>query len=430
MGVSKVEFGDETLIDLTNDTVNENNLLEGATAHGANGEEVVGSVVVTDDYEELNNHPLVNGVELIGDKTSDDLKITWHGTKAEYDAITDKDENTLYIIEDEELIATTEQLGLVKPDGTTITIDEDGTISADSKTRILELNSPLSEIGILNTLKDNEGYECSGFFYNTDKNVYCEFEGLYSGYNISGETVHFGYCHIRGIHNSEYSVDYYIDDEDGSTWYKKLPADYLRTEFTNINNKLDSKMSEASPFFSDAIRCNDLTVEQKHIVTTDHNATLYLGNGVLDDVFITSKNGSLSLNSLNTKLDILKLQNFYTPSGEATNVPQSTWTKTEAKVRVAKKGYYIITMNFFRNQGGSGTVITDGWALTQNNSYSGDPICGGLSTVWGAISCGTAILYLDENVDYYFWVLHNSPTTHTIDIRASLILAEYSNYIN
>lgn len=237
MGVSKVEFGDETLIDLTNDTVNENNLLEGATAHGADGEEINGSVVVTDDYEELNNHPLVNGVELIGDKTSDDLKITWHGTRAEYDAITDKDENTLYIIEDEELIATTEQLGLVKPDGTTITIEEDGTISTNNKTRILELNSPLSEIGILNTLVNNEGYECSGFFYNTDKSVYCEFEGLYSGHTISGETVHFGYCHIRGIHNSQYSADYYIDDEDGSTWYKKVPIDYLA---------VDSETSETS----------------------------------------------------------------------------------------------------------------------------------------------------------------------------------------
>lgn len=108
-------------------------------------------------------------------------------------------------------------------------------INSVTKTRILEINSPLSEQGILDKLKEYEGYECSGFFYNTNKNVYCEFEGLYSGHQISGETVHFGYCHIRGIHSSEYSIDYYIDDEDGSTWYSKAPADYLKNEFSEIN---------------------------------------------------------------------------------------------------------------------------------------------------------------------------------------------------
>lgn len=46
MGVSKVEFGGETLVDLTNDTVKENNLLKGATAHGADGEPVEGGVTV------------------------------------------------------------------------------------------------------------------------------------------------------------------------------------------------------------------------------------------------------------------------------------------------------------------------------------------------------------------------------------------------
>lgn len=91
-----------------------------------------------------------------------------------------------------------------------------------SKIKILELNSPLNEQGILNVLKDNAGYLCSGFFYNTDVNVYCEFEGLYSGHIISGETVHFGYCHIKGIHNSTYSIDYAIDDEDGETWYSTV----------------------------------------------------------------------------------------------------------------------------------------------------------------------------------------------------------------
>ena len=42
MGVSKVVYGGETLIDLTSDTVSQENLLDGATATNAMGEKVVG----------------------------------------------------------------------------------------------------------------------------------------------------------------------------------------------------------------------------------------------------------------------------------------------------------------------------------------------------------------------------------------------------
>lgn len=44
MGVSKVDFAGDTLIDLTGDTVNEQSLLSGYTAHGADGELVEGAV--------------------------------------------------------------------------------------------------------------------------------------------------------------------------------------------------------------------------------------------------------------------------------------------------------------------------------------------------------------------------------------------------
>ena len=46
MGVSKVVLGEETLVDLTSDSVSEENLLEGATAHGADGEPVKGIVEI------------------------------------------------------------------------------------------------------------------------------------------------------------------------------------------------------------------------------------------------------------------------------------------------------------------------------------------------------------------------------------------------
>lgn len=50
MGVSKVVLGGETLIDLTKDTVSENTLLAGETAHNAAGEEIQGGVVVVPTY--------------------------------------------------------------------------------------------------------------------------------------------------------------------------------------------------------------------------------------------------------------------------------------------------------------------------------------------------------------------------------------------
>lgn len=50
MAVSKVILGDETLVDLTSDTVSSDTLLEGATAHAANGEQITGGVVVTPMY--------------------------------------------------------------------------------------------------------------------------------------------------------------------------------------------------------------------------------------------------------------------------------------------------------------------------------------------------------------------------------------------
>lgn len=46
MGISKVNFGGDTLIDLTNDSVTAGTLAKGATAHDAAGERVVGTLDV------------------------------------------------------------------------------------------------------------------------------------------------------------------------------------------------------------------------------------------------------------------------------------------------------------------------------------------------------------------------------------------------
>lgn len=82
--VSKVVYGNDTLIDLTSDTVNANNLLVGATAHGSDGELVNGSVVTTNDYNALTNKPVINNVTLQGTLTLTQLGICYTGTQAQY----------------------------------------------------------------------------------------------------------------------------------------------------------------------------------------------------------------------------------------------------------------------------------------------------------------------------------------------------------
>ena len=56
MAVNKVSYGGNTLIDLTGDTVTADTLVEGAVAHGANGELVVG----TNPYEKAQTDATVS----------------------------------------------------------------------------------------------------------------------------------------------------------------------------------------------------------------------------------------------------------------------------------------------------------------------------------------------------------------------------------
>lgn len=47
--INKVIYGNNTLIDLTGDTVTENTLVEGTTAHGADGVIINGAILLGDD---------------------------------------------------------------------------------------------------------------------------------------------------------------------------------------------------------------------------------------------------------------------------------------------------------------------------------------------------------------------------------------------
>jgi len=66
MGVSKVVYGDDTLIDISEDTVTANDLLSGVTAHDSSGTRVTGNVVIPTDFV-----PASTGGTFEGDVTID-----------------------------------------------------------------------------------------------------------------------------------------------------------------------------------------------------------------------------------------------------------------------------------------------------------------------------------------------------------------------
>ena len=52
------------------------------------------------DFSELNNDPLINSVDLVGDKNTQEIKVSWFGTQAEFNSLGTINPETLYVIED------------------------------------------------------------------------------------------------------------------------------------------------------------------------------------------------------------------------------------------------------------------------------------------------------------------------------------------
>lgn len=107
---------------------------EGNTTGGGGG----GSGGLT-DYEGLYNKPKINSVELVGNKTAEQLGLSRTGhthTAAEISGLPTVPTKTSQLTNDSGFVtnsqlpttATTAKSGIVKPDGTTIKIDADGTI--------------------------------------------------------------------------------------------------------------------------------------------------------------------------------------------------------------------------------------------------------------------------------------------------------------
>ncbi|MCD8124276.1 MAG: hypothetical protein LUE23_04455 [Lachnospiraceae bacterium] len=92
MGVSKVIYGGNTLIDLTADTVDAEHLLNGYTAHGADGEAVTGTCAYDMDTSELT----ATAAEILSGKTAGVKGSTVTGTMTNNGAvagtISEKDE--------------------------------------------------------------------------------------------------------------------------------------------------------------------------------------------------------------------------------------------------------------------------------------------------------------------------------------------------
>ena len=66
MAISKIVYGGNTLIDLTADTVTKEKLLEGTTAHGANGELITG----TCDFDANTQDATATDTEILSGKTA------------------------------------------------------------------------------------------------------------------------------------------------------------------------------------------------------------------------------------------------------------------------------------------------------------------------------------------------------------------------
>ena len=82
MGISKVNFGGDTLIDLTNDSVTAGTLAKGATAHNAAGEQVVGTLDVKGTFYVTVTQ--VDGYSATADKTSAEVYAAYEAGYAVY----------------------------------------------------------------------------------------------------------------------------------------------------------------------------------------------------------------------------------------------------------------------------------------------------------------------------------------------------------
>ena len=64
--VNKVQFGDETLIDISGDTITANKMLSGTTAHDKSGASITGNIPIRSSSDLQTSNDSYNGNQLVG----------------------------------------------------------------------------------------------------------------------------------------------------------------------------------------------------------------------------------------------------------------------------------------------------------------------------------------------------------------------------
>lgn len=154
------------------------------------------------NYEDMDNKPSINGIELVGNLTTEDLGIEVPEITVDSE-LSETSENPVQnkIIKEAienatPSIATSDEVGLVKPDGTTITIDENGTLHGNASVEVdTELSdtseNPVQNKAILARINEVESKILSDEIVINTKNFYSDTSAtirIESPYTKSGIT--------------------------------------------------------------------------------------------------------------------------------------------------------------------------------------------------------------------------------------------------
>lgn len=136
--INKVVFGDRTLIDLTADTVTEDTLLSGRTAHRSDGEIITGNVNVPEVLNDLDDVNITNPVQgdiltynpnsqsWINSVLPDNIAKVLAATEAQWNSEPQRlaEANTLYIYTDHDTVDGKPVPAMKVGDGTSYLIDK------------------------------------------------------------------------------------------------------------------------------------------------------------------------------------------------------------------------------------------------------------------------------------------------------------------
>lgn len=202
MAINKVEYGNETLIDLTSDTVTKETLIKGETAHTASGEKIYGEFD-PDVYLKKSGGDAKDVVSTFSSSDTDDSVSEWtsvsvlsSGEKLSslFNKISTMFRNIRYLYK---LIGSTDISEL----------SEDGTITKSLTTLNGKLGSLIKEGSFTATTNANGVIIASDSgVYATDKIVLQAFVPSYLAYAyINESTTAYGFKIVNTVNNNPYA---------------------------------------------------------------------------------------------------------------------------------------------------------------------------------------------------------------------------------